>query len=468
MSADILIVDDEADIRELIAGILEDDGYETREAGNSDEALAAIANRRPSLVILDIWLRGSQLDGIEILQEIRKKSADLPVIMISGHGNIETAVNTIKIGAYDFIEKPFKSDRLMQVVERALESSRLKREIVELREKSSDSVQDLIGRSNIMLALEQSIQRVAPTNSRIMVTGPSGTGKEVVARMVHANSLRANGPFVVLNAATMAPELLEIQLFGVEEGHLNSTKGARRGLLEQAHSGTIFLDEVADMPLETQGKILRVLVDQSFQRVGGSDKVKVDARVISSSSQDLTEAMSQGRFREDLYHRLSVVPLHLPPLRERPEDIAPLARYFIERFSKSAGLPRRKIGEDAIATLQASTWPGNVRQLKNVIEQIMILEAGDRSSVISADMIPSDAGASNSMMSGKKDQTEIMTLSLRDARERFEKEYLEAQVNRFAGNISRTASFVGMERSALHRKLKSLGIHNNDKVKEAE
>ena len=468
MSADILIVDDEADIRELISGIMEDEGYETREAANSTECLSAINNRRPSLVILDIWLRGSQLDGIEILQEIRKKHTDLPIVMISGHGNIETAVNTIKIGAYDFIEKPFKADRLIQVVERALEAARLKRELEELRIKSDGASPNLICRSNVMLTLEKSIMRVAPTNSRIMITGPSGSGKEVVARMIHANSLRANGPFVVLNAATLAPELLEIQLFGVEEGHLNSTKGPRRGLLEQAHGGTIFLDEVADMPLETQGKILRVLVDQSFQRVGGSDKVSVNARVISSSSQNLPDAMAQGRFREELYHRLSVVPLNLPSLRERAEDIAPLARHFIERFSKSAGIPVRKIGEDAIATLQASNWPGNVRQLKNIIEQIMILETGDRSSVITADMIPSEAGATNSVMSGKSDQAEIMTLSLRDARERFEKEYLEAQVNRFGGNISRTASFVGMERSALHRKLKSLGIHNNDKVKEAE
>jgi len=469
MSADILIVDDEADIRELIAGIMEDEGYETREAANSTECLSEVDNRRPNLVILDIWLRGSELDGIEILQEIRKKHTDLPVIMISGHGNIETAVNTIKIGAYDFIEKPFKADRLIQVVERALEASRLRRELEELREKTDGTTQTLVCRSNVMMLLEQSVDRVAPTNSRVMITGASGVGKEVVARMIHAKSLRADGPFVVLNAATMAPELLEIQLFGVEEGHLNSTKGARRGLLEQAHGGTIFLDEVADMPLETQGKILRVLVDQSFQRVGGSDKVKVDARVVSSSSQDLQEAMTQGRFREDLYHRLSVVPLHIPSLRERAEDIAPLARHFISRFSKSAGLPVRKIGEDAIATLQASNWPGNVRQLKNVIEQIMILETGDRTSIITADMIPSDAGAANSMMSGKNsDQTEIMTLSLRDARERFEKEYLEAQVNRFGGNISRTATFVGMERSALHRKLKSLGIHNNDKAKDTE
>ncbi|MBO6827882.1 MAG: sigma-54-dependent Fis family transcriptional regulator [Sneathiella sp.] len=468
MSADILIVDDEADIRELIAGILEDEGFETREASNSDEALNAVANRRPTLVILDIWLRGSQLDGIEILQSIKKTNPDLPVIMISGHGNIETAVNTIKIGAYDFIEKPFKSDRLLQVVERALESNRLKREVQELREKMGGGHSNLVFKSNVMSQVEQSIMRVAPTNSRVLITGPSGSGKEVAARMIHANSLRAEGPFVVLNAATMAPDLLEIQLFGVEEGHLNSTKGARRGLLEQAHGGTIFLDEVADMPIETQGKILRVLVDQSFQRVGGSDKVKVNARVISSSSQNLTEAIEQGRFREDLYHRLAVVPLELPSLKERSEDIAPLARHFIGSFAKSSGLPVRKISEDAIATLQAASWPGNVRQLKNMIEQIMILETGDRNATITADMIPSDKGGAGSLISKNEDQVEIMTLSLREARERFEKEYLEAQVNRFGGNISRTASFVGMERSALHRKLKSLGIHNNDKVKEAD
>ncbi len=468
MSADILIIDDEADIRDLIAGVLEDEGFETREAANSDECLAAISNRRPSLVILDIWLRGSALDGIEILQQIKKTATDLPVIMISGHGNIETAVNTIKMGAYDFIEKPFKADRLMQVVERALEASRLKREVQELRQKAGEFIDELVCRSNVMVQLEQAILRVAPTNSRVMITGPSGSGKEVVARMVHVNSNRSNGPFVALNAATMAPELLEIQLFGVEEGRMNSAKGARRGLLEQAHGGTIFLDEIADMPLETQGKILRVLVEQSFQRVGGSEKIKVDVRVVSSSSQDLNDAMSSGRLREDLFHRLSVVPLDIPPLKDRLEDIAPLARYFIERYAASAGLPVRKIGEDAVATLQASSWPGNVRQLKNVIEQIMILAGGDKTAPITADMIPADAGASKSVMSGQKDSTEIMTLPLRDARERFEKEYLEAQVNRFGGNISRTASFVGMERSALHRKLKSLGIHNSERVKETE
>ncbi|GLQ07249.1 nitrogen assimilation response regulator NtrX [Sneathiella chinensis] len=466
MSADILIVDDEADIRDLIAGVLEDEGYETREAANSDECLAAVSNRCPNLIVLDIWLRGSRLDGIEILQEIKKIAPTVPVIMISGHGNIETAVNTIKLGAYDFIEKPFKADRLMQVVERALEADRLKRENHELRTKGGEVTSELVYRSNAMQQLEQAIMRVAPTNSRVMITGPSGSGKEIVARMIHAHSHRANGPFVVLNAATMAPDLLEIQLFGVEEGRMISNKGNRRGLLEQAHGGTIFLDEVVDMPLETQGKILRVLVDQSFQRVGGSEKVKVDVRVTSSSSHDLQAAMESGRLREDLFHRLSVVPLSVPPLKDRPEDIAPLARFFIERFAKSTGLSVRKITEDAIATLQASMWPGNVRQLKNVIEQIMILATGDRDAPITADMIPSEASLASSVLTGKKDQTEIMALPLREARERFEKEYLEAQVNRFGGNISRTASFVGMERSALHRKLKSLGVHNGERAKE--
>lgn len=468
MSADILIIDDEADIRDLIAGVLQDEGYETREGANSDECLKEISNRRPSLVILDIWLRGSSLDGIEILEQIKKISQDLPVIMISGHGNIETAVNTIKMGSYDFIEKPFKAERLIQVVERALEASRLKRENKELRQKAGEFIDELVCKSNVMVQLEQAIQKVAPTNSRVMITGASGTGKEVVARMIHSNSLRANGPFVALNAATLAPDLLEIQLFGVEEGRMNSAKGARRGMLEQAHGGTIFLDEIVDMPLETQGKILRVLVDQSFQRVGGSDKVKVDVRVISSSSQNLSEAMGSGRLREDLFHRLSVVPLNVPALKDRLEDVAPLARFFIERFAVSAGLPVRKISEDAIATLQASRWPGNVRQLKNVIEQIMILVNGDKSAPITSEMIPADAGASSSVIPGSRDQSEIMTLPLREARERFEKEYLEAQVNRFGGNISRTASFVGMERSALHRKLKSLGIHNSERIKESD
>ncbi|MDF2368735.1 sigma-54 dependent transcriptional regulator [Sneathiella sp.] len=468
MSADILIVDDETDIRELVAGILEDEGYETRMAANSDQCLAEIAHRRPSLVILDIWLRGSKMDGIEILQAIKKDQPDLPVLMFSGHGNIETAVQTIKLGAYDFIEKPFKAERLIQLVDRVLEAVRLRREVADLKTRGGEVMTDLICRSHVMIQLQQSIEKVAPTNSRVLIAGPSGSGKEVVARLIHDQSHRKAGPFVVLNAATLAPERLEIQLFGIEDGRMNSVKGERRGLLEQAHGGTLFLDEIADMPMETQGKILRVLVDQTFQRVGGTEKIKVDARIISSSSRDLHEEMANGRLREDLYHRLGVVPVSVPSLKERPEDIGPLARYFVERFSKSAGLPPRKIGEDAIATLQASSWPGNVRQLKNVIEQIMILATGDKSAPITANMVPADAGAAKSVMIGQNDNTEIMALPLREARERFEKEYLEAQINRFGGNISRTASFVGMERSALHRKLKTLGVSNGERKRSSE
>ena len=463
MSADILIIDDEADIRELIAGILEDEGYETRMAANSDQCLAEIAHRRPSLAILDIWLRGSKLDGIEILQTVKKEHPDLPILMISGHGNIETAVQTIKMGAYDFIEKPFKAERLIQLVERSLEAVRLRREVAELKTKAGEVMSDLICRSNVMIQLQQTIEKVAPTNSRVLISGPSGSGKEVVARLIHNRSARNDGPFIVLNAATLAPERLEIQLFGVEDGRMSSVKGPRRGLLEQAHGGTLFLDEIADMPLETQGKVLRVLVEQSFQRVGGSEKIKVDVRIISSSSQDLHEAMANGRLREDLYHRLGVVPILVPALKERPEDIGPLARFFIERFSKSSGLPVRKIGEDAIATLQSSAWPGNVRQLKNVMEQIMILATGDKLAPITASMVPPDAGSAQSIIGSQNDNKEIMALPLREARERFEKEYLEAQINRFGGNISRTASFVGMERSALHRKLKTLGVGNGER-----
>ncbi|WP_334129185.1 nitrogen assimilation response regulator NtrX [Sneathiella sp.] len=468
MSADILIVDDEADIRGLVAGILEDEGYEARMAADSDAALAEIAHRRPGLLILDIWLRGSKMDGIEILQAVKKEHSDLPVLMISGHGNIETAVQTIKLGAYDFIEKPFKAERLIQLVERVLEAARLRREVNELKTRGGEVMTELVCRSNIMLQLQQSIDKVAPTNSRVLITGPSGSGKEVVARLIHNRSHRKNGPFVVLNAAMLAPERLEIQLFGVEDGRMSSVKGARRGLLEQAHGGTLFLDEIADMPLETQGKILRVLVDQSFQRVGGTEKIRVDARIISSSSRDLHAEMAAHRLREDLYHRLGVVPLSIPPLKERPEDIGPLSRYFVERFSRSAGVPPRKVGEDAIAVLQAASWPGNVRQLKNVIEQIMIMAGEDRTAPITAAMVPADAGAAQIVMTGKNEHTEIMALPLREARERFEKEYLEAQINRFGGNISRTASFVGMERSALHRKLKTLGIGNGDRKRPFE
>ena len=458
MASDILVVDDEADIRELVSGILEDEGHRCRLARDSDEALKIIEERRPNLVILDIWLQGSRLDGLEVLSIIKRIHPDLPVVIISGHGNIETAVTAIKRGAYDYIEKPFKADRLVLVTLRALEASQLKREVRHLKERSTQSG-EMIGKSTAMNQLRSQIDRVAPTNSRILIRGASGSGKELVARVMHSKSQRADRPFVVLNAAAMAPDRVEEELFGTED----RTGGPRKvGALEEAHGGTLYIDEVADMPLETQGKVLRVLVEQKFLRLGGSQKVSVDVRIISSTSRDLEREMAEGRFREDLYHRLNVVPLRVPGLAERREDIAELIEYFVQQIAETSGLAARRIGEDAIAVLQAHDWPGNVRELRNNIERLMILAGGDPDAVITADMLPEEIG-SNVPLPVNGGAEHLMSLPLREAREIFEREYLLAQINRFGGNISRTAEFVGMERSALHRKLRALGVSSDQR-----
>src|SRR3982751_3768026 len=454
-ASDILIVDDEADIRELVAGILEDEGYETRTARDSDTALGAIGTRRPNLLFLDIWLQGSKLDGLQLLDSVKGQHPDLPVVMISGHGNIETAVAAIKRGAYDFIEKPFKTDRLILVANRALENSRLKREVKELKQLAP-SASSLVGRSPSMNQLRQTIERAAKANSRILIVGPAGAGKELTARTLHTASGRADGPFVVINAAAITPERMESELFGVEAS--NAAQERKVGALEEAHGGTLFIDEIADMPRETQNKILRVLVDQTFQRVGGSQKVDVDVRIVSSTTRKLEAEITAGKFREDLFHRLSVVPIRVPPLAERREDISVLVDYFMDQISQATGLPKRQIGEDAMAVLQSHDWPGNVRQLRNNVERGMILAGGDADAVISASMLPQDVGAMVPNLPNGNGGEHLMGLPLRDAREMFEREYLRAQINRFGGNISRTAEFVGMERSALHRKLKALGI----------
>jgi two-component system, NtrC family, nitrogen regulation response regulator NtrX len=455
MAADILIVDDEADICELVSGLLQDEGYTTRTARDSDSALNAIASRRPNLVFLDIWLQGSQLDGLQLLGTVKEQHPNLPVVMISGHGNIETAVAAIKQGAYDFIEKPFKADRLILVADRALETSRLRREVKELK-ALGPLPSSIVGRSPAINSLRQTIDKVAPTNSRILIVGPSGAGKELAARTLHGQSSRANGPFVVINAAAMTPDRMEIELFGVEQ--TNGTQARKIGALEEAHGGTLFIDEIADMPRDTQNKILRVLVDQTFQRVDGSTKVAVDVRIVSSTSRNIEAEISGGRFREDLYHRLSVVPVRVPPLADRREDIPDLVNYFMEQISHSTGLPQRKIGADAMAVLQSHDWPGNVRQLRNNVERLMILAGGDPNAVIDASMLPQDVGSMVPSMPNGGGGEQLMGLPLREARELFEREYLLAQISRFGGNISRTAEFVGMERSALHRKLKALGI----------
>ncbi len=458
MARDILIVDDEADIRMLIGGVLHDEGFATRDAGDSSSALAALATRRPSLIILDIWLHNSNLDGLELLRAIKHEHPSVPVVMISGHGTIETAVTAIKLGAYDFIEKPFKADRLVMVVQRAIEATRLREENAELRLRVGPQSK-LIGQSPAVCQLRHNISKVAPTGSRVLITGPAGVGKEVVARDLHARSRRAAGSFVVLNCATMRPERLELELFGSEAGTEGLDSPGRLGTLERAHGGTLLLDEVADMPTETQGKIVRALQDQTFLRVGGERSVEVDVRVVASTSRDLARLIREGLFREDLYYRLNVVPLPVPALRQRREDIPDLVRYFVDRAAEVSGLPPRQITDDAMATLQAYDWPGNVRQLRNVVDWILIMAPGAQTDAVRSDMLPPDIGAIAPSMGHGEAGVEMMSLPLREARGAFERQYLEAQVTRFGGNISRTATFVGMERSALHRKLRSLGIN---------
>ncbi len=453
MSIDILVVDDEADIRDLVSGILEDEGFNPRTAANSDGVFKAIRERLPALIVLDVWLQNSAMDGIEILQEIKKVHPELPIVIISGHGTIETAVAAIKKGAYDFIEKPFNADRLVLVITRALESARLKRENVELRERGPDW--GLIGSSAAINSLRAVIDRVADARSRVLISGPSGAGKEVIARLLHAKSSRTDQPFIVVSAATIAPDRMEEELFGVE-GESGRPKSI--GLMERAHGGTLMFDEVGDMPLETQGKILRVLVDQRFKRVGGDSPVSVDVRIISSTSRELLADAAEGRFREDLYHRLNVVPIIAPSLSERRDDIPALATFFINRISRASGFPKRSLSSETMAALQAYHWPGNVRQLHNVIERTLILMGRDAEAEISCDHLPAEIIDAGLTIPAGEGLEQIIALPLREARERFEREYLIAQINRFGGNISRTAAFIGMERSALHRKLKALGV----------
>jgi two-component system, NtrC family, nitrogen regulation response regulator NtrX len=456
MAADILIVDDEADIRELVSGILQDEGYETRLAHNSDAALMELSQRRPSLVVLDIWLQGSKLDGLDLLLEIKNRLPDLPVVIISGHGNIETAVSAIRRGAYDYIEKPFNADRLLLVVGRALETMRLRRENDELKGRSG-LAPELVGSSLPIRNLRALLKKIAPSNSRVLVAGPMGAGKEIVARSIHELSARASGPFVTLAAATMAADHLEENLFGVDNG---PDKAPRIGALEEAHGGTLYLDEIADMPLETQAKVLRVLLEQTFQRVGASKKIKVDVRIISSTAQDLQGMIAAQTFREDLYHRLSVVPVAVPGLAERRDDIPELIEHFAKTYSAASGQAMRRFAGDALAVLQTRNWTGNVRELRNLVERIMILVNGEPGDEISVAQLPQDpvANTGNNGFGGEH----LLALPLREAREAFERDYIAAQLSRFGGNISRASQFIGMERSALHRKIKSLGLHARD------
>lgn len=457
MVHDILIVDDEADIRELVAGILGDEGYSTRLAADGTSALNSIKFRQPGLVILDVWLGDSERDGIKILEIIKRDHPFVPVIMISGHSTIETAVAAIKRGAYDFMEKPFDTERLLLVVSRALETAKLKRENAELKQQSGGEV-ELIGQSPQIHQIRQTIDRVAPTNSRILITGPSGSGKEVVARKIHQLSRRAEGPFLVFNCASLHPDRLESELFGTEIIGLDTSVPRKIGLLEQAHGGTLYLDEVTDLPLPTQSKLIRVLQEHSFNRLGDSQKIDIDVRIIGATSANVQQVIKEGNFREDLYYRLNVVPICLPSLRERVTDVPLLIQHFMTKAAHNLGRNPRTFTEEAIVILQSYAWPGSVRQLRNVVEWLLIMVNSDSKEPIASEMLPPDIRNDASLQS--LSNPNIVVMPLREAREAFEREYLLAQVNRFGGNISKTARFVGMERSALHRKLRALGVHD--------
>ncbi len=453
MTTDILVVDDEEDIRSLISEILSDEGFHCRVAGDSSEALSAIAEKRPDLVVLDIWLEASELDGMQMLQTIKGSKAFVPIIMISGHGNVETAVNSIKLGAYDFIEKPFKADRLLLTIRRALEASQLHMENSELRRRIGHSA-EMVCVSTSMKQLQSALEKVAPTDSRVLISGPAGVGKEVYARQLHAHSNRSERPFIVLNCVGMNADRLEIELFG-EERHNGIT---RAGILEEADGGTLLLDEVSYMPLEAQGKFVRLLQEQTFNRVGGEQPIQVDVRVIASTNQDMQAEMVAGNFRQDLFYRLNVVPIQILPLKERPDDIPVLVQHFMQRSAEISGVSPRQLSEEAMAVFQAHEWPGNVRQLQNAVEWILIMAPGQTDEPVSVENLPPDVGKGETGALGWEKSAKIMALPLREARENFERQYLLAQVSRFGGNVSRTAEFIGMERSALHRKLKILGL----------
>lgn len=460
MALDILIIDDEDDIRDLIAGILEDEGYETRQAHDADSGLNEIARRRPSLVFLDIWMQGSRLDGLQLLDVFQSQHPDMPVVMISGHGNVETAVSAIRRGAYDYIEKPFKIDRLLLITQRAMEATRLKTEVADLRERSTNKIVEMVGSSPALQQARAVIEKSAPTNSRIFISGPSGTGKGLCARLIHQKSPRADAPFVEINCSLYSPEEVQVVLFGREVREKTGTLRVEVGAFERAHGGTLYLSEVATLPTSAQAALLRTLVENKFNRVGGAVAVPIDVRVISSSSQNVAQLIEEGQFRSDLFHRLSIVPLHLTPLKERREDVPPLVDVFIEQICRMHSVRSLSVGEDAVAVLQGQDWPGNARQLRNSIERLLILvkDQTPADGIINAAMLPSDIGEVLPTVGDTDASAHLMSLPLREAREVFERQYLLAQIERFGGNISKTAEFVGMERSALHRKIKSLGL----------
>ena len=457
MQQSILVIDDEADICSLISDILKDEGYDCRTARGSRQAFEHMAHKLPSAIVLDIWLESSELDGLGILEIVKERYPDIPVVVISGHANIETAVSSIRLGAYDFIEKPFKAERLVQLLRRAIEATRLRHENLQFKSRYAPE-DELQGSSPAVLQLCQAIERVAPTNSRVFITGGAGVGKQIAARMIHDQSNRRFAPFMVCQATSSRPEQLAATLFGLEEGGIIAGLPHSIGLFEKANGGTVFIDEVAALSMPVQQTLLRILQDQMVTRIGGKTPLDVDVRVLAATRHDPVELMAKGLLKEELFYRLNVVPLKVPPLRERREDIPLLTKQFLAHFANTAGMPRLRLSDDAVAAMQAYEWPGNIRELRNVAEWMLIQASLENRDVITADHLPKEVVSTSPAGLSPVGNADVMSVPLKQAREMFEREYLTAQINRFGGNISRTSAFVGMERSALHRKLKSLNV----------
>ena len=450
MRDEILIVDDNADIRLLISDILKNKGFSVRIAANFDQALAEINKKLPDVAIVDVKLDKGDNDGIDLLTRIKKIDDDVPVIMISGHANVQMAVDSLKLGAFEFMQKPFSSERLLNFINRAIENIELKKEKYVLESKLFQSY-DIVGRSQTIEKIKNLITKLGNTESRVFISGPAGSGKELVARQIHKKSHRSTNPFVVVNGALLNPDKYELELFGSEnlDGSINY------GFFEKAKDGTLLIDEVSEIPLETQAKILRVLIDQKFRRVNGIKEINVNVRIISTSSKTIREEVDKGNFREDLYHRLNVVPIFIPALKDRLEDIPLLLNYFTKKISELNGIGETKLDSNVDLFYQYD-WPGNVRELRNFVERISILSVNENKTNINS--LVQDALSQKSLQKKSNSYDNILSFPLKEAREKFEKDYLTSQLKKYKGNISKTAEFVGMERSALHRKLKTLGI----------
>ena len=450
MTKEILVIDDNLDIRQLISVILKDQGLKVREAANFDQAILEIDKKLPDVAIIDVKLDKGDNDGIDLLVHLKKIDDDVPVIMISGHANVQMAVDSLKLGAFEFIQKPFSSERLLNFLNRAIENVDLKKEKNALENKLFHSY-EIIGESQPIEKVKSLISKLRNAESRIFVSGPAGSGKELVARQIHKQSSRSKKPFVVVNGALLDPQKYELELFGSEKA--NET--TNYGFFEKAKGGTLLIDEVTEIPLETQAKILRVLIDQKFRRVNGSSEINVNVRIISTSSKNIREEVDKGNFREDLYHRLNVVPIYLPPLKDRIDDIPLLLKYFSKKIAELNGINETKLDSN-FDLFYKYDWPGNVRELRNLVERISILSVNEN--VNNINQIVQDALTQKNISKDFDSYENVLTYPLKEAREKFEKNYLTSQLKKHKGNISKTAEFVGMERSALHRKLKTLGI----------